>query len=90
MTKGPKHSSKSRQKAVRFALTRRLTRPEVAADFGVGFSTLNRWMQLHRRDPEKPTSQSDLERENAELWKENWLLREGIRLGQAASSAHFL
>lgn len=73
---GTKHTAGFRQEAVRVALTSGLTRKQVAADFGVGFSTLSRWIQLERRNPEKPTAQSDLERENAELRKENRLLRE--------------
>ncbi len=73
---GPKHSSEFRQEAVRVALTSGLTRKQIAADFGVGFSTLSRWIQLDRQNPEKPAIQSDLERENAALRKENRLLRE--------------
>jgi transposase len=73
---GPKHSFEFRQEAVRVALTSGLTRKQVASDFGIGFSTLSRWIQLDRRNPEKPAGQSDLERENAELRKENRLLRE--------------
>ena len=48
----------------------------MAADFGVGFSTLSHWIQQDRKNPEKPTMQTDLEREIAELRKENRLLRE--------------
>ena len=48
----------------------------MAADFGVGFSILSRWIQQDRRNPEKPTVQSDLEREIAELRKENRMLRQ--------------
>ena len=65
-----------RAEAVRVALTSGLPRKQVAADFGIGFSTLNRWIQQDRRNPEKPTLQSGLEREIAELRKENRLLRE--------------
>ncbi|MBO6777877.1 MAG: IS3 family transposase [Marinibacterium sp.] len=65
-----------RAEAVRVALTSGLPRKQVAADFGVGFSTLSRWIQQDRRNPEKPTAQSDLEREIAELRKENRMLRE--------------
>ncbi|NBB97212.1 MAG: transposase [Alphaproteobacteria bacterium] len=65
-----------RADAVRVALTSGLPRKQVAADFGVGFSTLSRWIQQDRRNPEKPTAQSDLEREIAELRKENRMLRE--------------
>ena len=65
-----------RAEAVRVALTSGLPRKQVAADFGVGFSTLSRWIQQDRRNPEKPAAQSDLEREVAELRKENRMLRE--------------
>ena len=65
-----------RAEAVRIALTSGLSRRQVAADLGIGFSTLSRWIQKDRRDPEKPTVQSDLEREIAELRKENRMLRE--------------
>jgi transposase len=37
---------------------------------------LNRWIQQDHRTPEKPAVQSDLEREIAELGKENRMLRE--------------
>nr|WP_139231382.1 IS3 family transposase [Aliiroseovarius crassostreae] len=65
-----------RAEAVRVALTSGLPRKQVAADFGVGFSTLSRWIQQDRRNPEKPSAHSDLEREVAELRKENRMLRE--------------
>ena len=75
---GTTHSSGFRQEAVRAALTSGLTRKQVAADFGVGFSTLSRWIQLDRRNPEKPTAQSDMEREITELRKEVRLLLRGV------------
>ena len=65
-----------RAEAVRVALTGGLPRKQVASDFGIGFSTLSRWIQQDRRNSEKPTNQSDLEREIAELRKENRMLRE--------------
>ena len=65
-----------RAEAVRVALTSGLPRKQVASDFGIGFSTLNRWIQQDRRSVEKPTIQSDLEREITELRKENRMLRE--------------
>ena len=39
---GTKHTVEFRQEAVRIALTSGLTRKQVAADFGIGFSTLSR------------------------------------------------
>ena len=65
-----------RAEAVGVALTSGLPRKQVAADFGICFSTLSRWIQQGRRNPKKPTAQSDLEREVAELRKENRMLRE--------------
>jgi len=44
-----------RAEAVRIALTSGLPRKQVAADLGVGFSTLNRWIKADQRNPEKPT-----------------------------------
>lgn len=65
-----------RAEAVRIAQTSGLSRRQVAADLGIGFSTLSRWIQKDRRNPEKPSVQSDLEREIAELRRENRMLRE--------------
>ena len=62
--------------AVRVALTSGLPRKQVAADFGVGFSTLSCWIQQDRRNLVKPTVQSDLKREITDLRKENRMLRE--------------
>lgn len=73
---GKRPSAEFRAEAVRMALTSGLPRKQVASDFGVGFSTLNSWIRLDRDNPVKPTAQSDLEREIAELRKENRMLRE--------------
>lgn len=51
-----------RADAVYVALTSGLPRRQVAAGIGVGFSTLSRWLQQHRCNPEKPIAQSDFER----------------------------
>lgn len=73
---GSRRTEEYRAEAVRVALTSGLPRKQVAADFRVGFSTLSRWIQQDRRSPEKSTTRSDLEREIAELRKENRQLRE--------------
>lgn len=70
------HTPEFRAEAVRIALTSGLSRRRVAEELGVGFSTLNRWVSLDRSNPEKLQTQSDLERELADLRKENRLLRE--------------
>jgi transposase len=76
MTMGTKRTTEFMQEAVRVALTSGLTRKQVAADFGIGFSTLSKWIQQDRNTVEKPSVQSDLEREIVELRRENRLLRE--------------
>ncbi len=76
-----------RAEAVRAALTSGLPRKQVVADFGVGFSTLSRWIQQDRRNPEKPAAQFGLERKVAELQKENrmlWKEREVLKLSRQA------
>ena len=73
---GTKRTAEFRQEAVRVALTSGLTRKQVASDFGIGFSTLSKWIQQDQKNPEKPAAQSELEHENAKLRKENRLLRE--------------
>jgi transposase len=73
---GTKRTAEFRQEAVRVALTSGLTRKQVASDFGIGFSTLSRWVQQDRPTLPEPSVQSDLEREVAMLRKENRLLRE--------------
>ncbi|WP_425280920.1 transposase [Roseibium denhamense] len=71
-----RHGAEFRAEAVGIALTSGLSRRQVAQDLGVGFSTLDRWIQHIRRDPEKPATQSDLEKQRAKLRRENRLLRE--------------
>lgn len=73
---GTKHTTEFRQEAVRVTLTSGLTRKQVASDFGIGFSTLSRWVQQDRATSPEPSVQSNLEREVAMLRKENRLLRE--------------
>ena len=72
-----RHSDEFRREAVRIALTSGLTRKQVASDLGVGFSTLNKWIQKSQPDDLPPTLELDLTKENDRLRKENRLLREG-------------
>jgi len=72
----PQRTPEFRAEAVRIALTSGLPRRQVASDLGVGFSTLNNWIRQDRDDPAKPTAQSDMEKELAELRKEVRMLRE--------------
>ncbi len=45
---GLKRTEEFRKDAVRIALTSGLTRKQVAADLGIGMSTLNKWITAHR------------------------------------------
>lgn len=69
-------SEEFRHEAVRRALTSGLTRTQVAADLGVGLSTLNKWVQKHQHDDLMSGPHDDLEKENARLRRENRLLKE--------------
>ena len=42
---GNKPTAEFRQEVVRVALTSGLSRKQVASDFGIGFSTLSRWIK---------------------------------------------
>jgi transposase len=53
---GLKHTAEFRQEAVRVALTSGLTRKQVASDFGIGFSTLSRWVQRDRKTFPEPSA----------------------------------
>jgi len=62
---------------VRIALSSDLPRKQVASDLGVGFSTLGRWIQIHRhRDDVSAPTDIDLKQEVMRLRKENRLLKE--------------
>ena len=72
----PKYTDEFRRDAVRMAMTSGLTRPQLAADLGVGVSTLNKWVQKHRRDELMSGPHEDVKKENERLRKEVHLLRE--------------
>ena len=83
---GTKRTAEFRQEAVRVALTSGLTRKQVAADFGIGFSTLSKWIQQDQKNPEKPSAQSDLERENARCPSSNKMGHQsGLSIGGSGS-----
>ncbi len=70
------HTEEFRAEAVRLALTSGLPRKQVAADLGIGFSTLSRWIQLHRQSDVEEISDPDLHLEVMRLRKENRILKE--------------
>ena len=71
-----RRSEEFRHEAVRLALTSGLTRTQIAADLGVGLSTLNKWVQKHQHDDLMSGPHDELEKENARLRKENRILKE--------------
>ena len=73
---GLKRTDEFRADAVRIALTSGLTRRQVAADLGVGLSTLNKWVAGHRDTDVVLDKELDLARENERLRRENRILKE--------------
>ena len=71
-----KHSDEFRQEAVRIALTSGLPRRRVAADLGIGLSTLGKWVSQHRPLELTAQPQADLAKENERLRLENRVLKE--------------
>ncbi len=73
---GSKQTPEFRQEAVRVALTSGLSWKQVASDFGIGFSTLGRWLKEDRDQVLTTEPKRDLIVENERLRKEVRLLRE--------------
>ena len=73
---GLKRTDEFRQDAVRIALTSGLTRKQVAADLGVGMSTLNKWITAYRDTDVVSKEDLDLAEENERLRPEIRLLKE--------------
>ncbi|AQS89608.1 transposase [Gluconobacter albidus] len=71
------HTEEFRREAVRIALNSGLSRTRVAADLGIGKSTLGHWISQYRTvELPVPELQTDLARENERLRLENRVLRE--------------
>ena len=71
-----KHTEEYKREAVRIALTSGLPRDRVAADLGVGKSTLGKWIAQYRPTDLVAAAQADLARENERLRLENRVLKE--------------
>ncbi|WP_417822340.1 transposase [Terasakiella sp.] len=69
-------SDEFRREAVQLALTSGLSRKQVAADLGLGMSTLNKWVAQHKHDDLMSGPHDDLHKELARLRKENRILKE--------------
>ena len=73
---GLKRTEEFRKDAVRIALTSGLTRKEVAADLGIGMSTLNKWITAHRDTDVVSKEDLWLAQENEQLRREVCILKE--------------
>lgn len=73
---GRTRSDEFRRDAVRIALTSGLTRKQVASDLGVGMSTLNKWITMHRDTDVVSKEDLSLAQENNRLRRENRILKE--------------
>ena len=73
---GQRYGVAFRTEAVRLALTSGLTRKQLSSDLGIGFSTLNKWVQQDRHKDLMSGPHEDQEKELARLRKENRILRE--------------
>jgi len=73
---GLKQTEEFRQDAVRIGLTSGLTRKQVADVLGIGMSTLNKWITVHRDTGLVSKKDLDLAKENDLLRREVRLLRE--------------
>jgi len=59
-----KHSEEFKREVVRIALTSGLPRDRIAADLGIGKSTLGKWLAQYRPTDLTSEPQADLAREN--------------------------
>jgi transposase len=71
-----KHTEDLKQEEVRIAVSSGLSRRRVAADLGVGLSTLGKWVSQYRPTDLVSAPQADLARENERLRLENRMLKE--------------
>ena len=71
-----KHGEAFWRDAVQIALTSGLSRKQVAADLGVGVSTLGKWISRIRAEGNARVPDADVLKELERLRKENRILRE--------------
>ena len=73
------------REAVRLALTSGLSRKQIAADFGVGFWTLKKWVKQARNEDLMSGPHGDQAKEITRLHKENRILREERKILKKAT-----
>lgn len=79
------YNDEFKREAVRIALTSGQPRQQVAADLGVGFSTLAKWIQRSPPADLPPAADIVLAKENERLRKETRLLMEERELLKEAT-----
>jgi transposase len=72
-----KHTEEFKQEAVRIAVSSGLPRARIAADLGVGKSTLSKWISVYRPADMPVSASADLAKENERLRLDIRVLREG-------------
>ena len=71
-----KPTEEFKREAVRIALTSGLPRKHVAADLGIGLSTLGKWIKRFEADKVVPDADRELALENERLRREIKILRD--------------
>ncbi len=71
-----KHTEEFKRETVRIALSSGLSHERLAADMGIGKSTLGKWIARYRTADAVVEPQVDLARENERLRLENRILKE--------------
>jgi transposase len=73
---GQRHGEDFQREAVRLALSSGLSRKQVAADSGIGLSTLGKWIATYRTEEQSDLPSADLLKEVEQLRRENRVLKE--------------
>ena len=73
---GHGHGEDFKREAVRLALSSGLSRKQVAADLGIGLSTLGKWIATRRTEERPDLPSADLLKEVEQLRRENRVLKE--------------
>lgn len=73
---GHVHTEEFKREAVRLAKTSGLTRKQVAADLGIGLSTLGKWISAYRPEASADLPSADMLKEVEQLRRENRILKE--------------
>ena len=71
-----RRTAEFRSEAVRITLTSALSHKQVADNFGIGVSTLGKWISSHQHTELMTGPHNDKDKELARLRKENRTLRE--------------